>query len=151
MADRTMVAERRRYTKPQQRAYRRRLRDRESVRLWGAKDVRRIDTPQQAQALPVCTWVYDRHGDQWCLVDTHVGWPQRMFMRGGATAFVSIEWMAYPLAEAELHGDCSHQWGAQECGHCRSCGQIVAEPKNQVWSGTVFHMPHETEQEAGRG
>lgn len=132
-----MVAEWRHYTKTQQRAFRRRLRDRESVRLWGTKDVCRVETPEQAWELPVGTWVYDRRGRTWCLVDTHVIWPQRMFMRHGATSCVSVEWMEYPLAEAELFGDCSHQWGTQECGHCKSCGQVVGEPKHLQWNAAA--------------
>lgn len=139
-----MVAEQRRYTKPQQRAYRRRLRDRESVRLWGTKDVCRIDTPAEAWKLPVGTWVYDRKGGLWCLVDTHVIWSQRMFMSTGNRSCVSVEWMAYPLAEAERYSDCPHLWGTQECGHCRCCGQVVGPPKHQAWNGSavVDDRPH---------
>jgi hypothetical protein len=137
----SMVAERRRYTKTQQRAYRRRLRDRESMRLWGTKDVYRIDTPEQAAQLPVGTWVYDRHGVPWCWVDTSVAWPQRMFARNGMGTCVSHDYIDYPLAEAELTEDCPHAWGTQECGHCKSCGQLVGEPKVRQWHVTVIDGP----------
>jgi hypothetical protein len=143
-----MVAERRHYTKPQQRAFHARLRDRESVRLWGTKDVCRIETPAEAWRLPLGTWVYDRRGVKWCLVDTHVGWPQRMFMSTGSRSCVSVEWMSYPLAEAVLYGDCTHSWGTQECGHCRSCGQLVGEPKNLDWGVVVLTREDHVEQEA---
>ena len=132
-----MIAERRRYSNVQRRAYSQRLRDRESVQLWGTKEVYRVDTPEQAWKLPVGTWVYDRQGITWCLVDTHVIWPQRMFMSTGNRSCVSVEWMAYPLAEAELYGDCEHLWGTQECGHCRCCGQVVGEPKHLTWNASV--------------
>lgn len=134
----SMVAERRRYTKTQQRAFRRRLRDRESVRLWGTKDVVRIETPEQAAQLPVGTWVYDRHGVAWCWVDTSVVWPQRMFARNGMRNCVSQDYIDYPLAEAELVHGCEHLWGTQECGHCRSCGRVVGSPKNLVWQTIGF-------------
>lgn len=134
----SMVAERRHYTKTQQQAFHRRLRDRESVRLWGTKDVCRVDTPEQAWRLPVGTWVYDRHGRTWCLVDTHVVWPQRMFMTNGNRSCVSVEWMSYPLAEAELYDNCEHLLGTQECGHCKCCGQVVGEAKNLAWQTIGF-------------
>lgn len=137
----SMVAERRRYTKTQQRVFRRRLRDRESVRLWGTKDVCRIETPDQAAQLPVGTWVYDRHGVTWCWVDTSVVWPQRMFARDGMSLCVSQEWIEYPLAEAELVSGCEHLWGTQECGHCKSCGEVIGEPKARHWTILTFDGP----------
>lgn len=136
-----MVAERRRFTKTQQQAYRRRLRDRESVRLWGTKGVRRIETASEAAQLPVGTWVFDRHGVAWCWVDTSVVWPQRMFARNGMGSCVAEDYIDYPLAEAELVDECMHASGTQECGHCKSCGQVIGEPKSQHWTVLTFEGP----------
>lgn len=90
-----------------------------------------ITTPEQVAELPVGQWVIDARGTKLCLVDTHMGWPQRMWMTCGGRSFTAIEAVAYPLALADI-GDktpCPHSWGTNECGHCNRCGVVVADAR----------------------
>lgn len=91
-----------------------------------------IDGPEGVADLPVGQWVVDNNDRKYCLVDTYVGWPQRMWMSPGGMSHKGIEHIAYPLRLADLDepGDaCAHEWGTQECGHCRRCGRVVAEAR----------------------
>lgn len=86
-----------------------------------------VATPTEVATLPLGQWVLDANGTARCLVDTHVGWPQRMWMSQGGRGYTGIEHIPYPLQLMELNEECPHSWGAQECGHCRRCGQVIAE------------------------
>jgi hypothetical protein len=92
-----------------------------------------VFTEDEAYELPVGQWVIDANGTQRCLVDTHVGWPQRMFMSNGGSTYVGVHFVDYPLRLADVIDECPHLWGTQECGHCKRCGALVSEPKNLDW------------------
>jgi len=89
-----------------------------------------IETPEQAADLPLCQWVVAADDHKYCLVDTCVGWHQRMWMSPGGMGHTGIEHIPYPLRLADLDEPadaCPHSWGTQEMGHCRRCGRVVAE------------------------
>jgi hypothetical protein len=89
-----------------------------------------IETPEQAAALPPGQWVMDLSGHRYCLVDTHVVSPQRMWMHSGGNACSSLTRVPYPLRLADIdepEGLCPHT-RTQEMGHCRRCGRVVADP-----------------------
>lgn len=81
-------------------------------------------------------WVIDADGDALCLVDTHLGWPQRMWMpkakKGTVGLVVSLEHARFPVALAEIDPSyvCTHGRGTNECGHCYLCGVVVAEARS---------------------
>ena len=100
-----------------------------------------IFTPAEASTLPVGQWVIDADGYQRCLVNTNVGWPQLMFMSNGASTYVAIDYVTYPLRLADVTEQCPHAWGTQECGHCRSCGEVIAEPRTQTWTILGLEVP----------
>lgn len=89
-----------------------------------------INTPAEVAALPLGQWVVAANDRKYCLVDTYVGWPQRMWMSPGGMGHTGIEHIPYPLRLADLiEGEdaCTHEWGTQEMGHCKRCGRVVAE------------------------
>lgn len=93
-----------------------------------------ITSPDEVETLPVGQWVVAANDHKYCLVDTHVGWPQRMWMSPGGMSHTGIEHLPYPLRLADLdepEDACPHEWGTQECGHCRRCGRVVAEARPQ--------------------
>jgi hypothetical protein len=95
-------------------------------------DASLIETPEDAAALPVEQWVVAADDRKYCLVDTYVGWPQRMWMSPGGMSHTGLEHIAYPLRLADLaepEDACPHSWGTQECGHCKRCGRVVAEAR----------------------
>ena len=90
-----------------------------------------IATPAEAAVLALGQWVWDADGTPRCLVDTHIGWAQRMWMSQGGAAYTAVDGVPYPLtlAEPDEPADfCAHA-RTQECGHCRRCGRVVAEPR----------------------
>lgn len=95
-----------------------------------------VTTPEQAAELPVSQWVWDANGDAYCLVDTNVGWPQRMWMSTGGTAYTAIERIDYPLTLAYVDEDepCPHAYGTNECGHCKRCGVVSGPAKDLDWN-----------------
>lgn len=97
-----------------------------------------IAGPEQAVELPVGQWVIDPDNRGWCLVDTNVGWPQRMWMdgRGG---YVSVESLTYPVQLADVDEDppCPHPRGFNECGHCKRCGVLAGPVRELNWALTV--------------
>ena len=99
-----------------------------------------VATPEVAEALPPGQWVFDAHDNARCLVDTNVGWPQRMWMSNGGNSYTAIEGISYPLRLADLAEACPHVWGTQECGHCRCCGQVVEQPKDLDWFFATFQV-----------
>ncbi|GGM77335.1 hypothetical protein GCM10012275_55010 [Longimycelium tulufanense] len=93
-----------------------------------------IFTSAEVESLPVGQWVIDADGTPLCLVDTNVGWPQRMWMHQGGCTFSAIDRTAYPLRLADVEQECPHSWGTNEYGHCRRCGAVVAAPENLTWN-----------------
>lgn len=87
----------------------------EAYKVWTADD---------ARLLPPGQWCLDATGTVYCLVDTHLGFPQRMAMSKGGRGFTALDNIEYPLHLADFDGDCEHRWGANEMGHCRRCGQV---------------------------
>lgn len=100
-----------------------------------------IVTAEQAEALPVGQWVIDADGTARCLVDTNVGWPQRMWMNEGGTVNIAIDGVPYPLQFADVDDVCPHSWGTQECGHCRRCGAVVEPPRHLEWNFLGIQVP----------
>lgn len=94
-------------------------------------DQNTILTPADAEKLTPGQWVFDANDTALCLVDTHMGWPQRMFMTRGGSSFTSIESVDYPLHLADIADEtpCPHRWGFNECGHCKRCGVVVGESR----------------------
>lgn len=95
-------------------------------------DVTLVNTPEEAAELPVGQWVVAANDRKYCLVDTCVGWPQRMWMSPGGTCHTGIEHIPYPLRLAYLDEPedvCTHEWGTQEMGHCKRCGRVVVEAR----------------------
>ena len=86
-------------------------------------------TAEAAYKLPDATWVVDATDKCYCLINTHMGFPQRMAMSLNGRSLDALETLAYPLALAEVDGECAHGRGTWELGHCERCGQVVAEPR----------------------
>lgn len=86
-----------------------------------------VENAEQAASLPDGQWVEDVNGKPWCLIDTHMGFPQRMGMH--KRSLTSLESLAYPLHLGDFVGECDHKWGTHEMGHCVRCGVVVAEPR----------------------
>jgi hypothetical protein len=107
-----------------------------------------IFTAAEAETLPSGQWVFDADGTARCLVDTNIGWPQRMWMNNGGNSYTAIEGIAYPLRLADLEEECPHSWGTQECGHCRCCGQVVAPARELDWQFLTIAAP--ISQEGGK-
>lgn len=88
-----------------------------------------IASLSEVDALAPGQWVWAADDTVWCLVNTCVGWPQRMWMaheRRGL--YVALDGIPYPLLLTEPEGPpCEHSWGAQECGHCKRCGAVVVD------------------------
>lgn len=93
-----------------------------------------IENPDQVADLPVGQWVWDVNDTPMCLVDTNVGWPQRMFMSNGGSAYTGIKHVEYPLRLADVADGCPHSWGTNECGHCKRCGVVCGPVKNLDWN-----------------
>lgn len=88
-----------------------------------------INSPDEVGGLSVGQWVIAANGRRYCLVDTYVGWPQRMWMSPGGVSNTGIPHVVYPLRLADLDepdAACPHAWGTQEMGHCKRCGRVVA-------------------------
>lgn len=101
-------------------------------------DANLIETAEQVTDLPVGQWVIAADGHTYCLVGTHLGWPQRMWMSPGGDGHTGIEHIPYPLRLADLDesaGVCPHSWGTQERGHCKCCGRVVSESRPMYFIG----------------
>jgi hypothetical protein len=85
-----------------------------------------IKSAEEARELPDGTWVIDAEEHPWCMLDTHVGFPQRM--AGYKRSLTNLDNLAYPLSLGEFEGECEHSWGTRELGQCVRCGVRVAEP-----------------------
>lgn len=118
-------------------------------------DTVNVDTPAEVDALPVGQWVLAANDRSYCLVDTYVAWPQRMWMSPGGTGHTGIEHIPYPLRLADLDEPdeaCTHQWGTQEMGHCKRCGRVVAEARPMPASeGELAHLRAVVREVEGRG
>jgi hypothetical protein len=84
-----------------------------------------VATAGDAALLDPGQWCADATGEFYCLVDTHLGFPQRMAMSKGGRGFTALDNLTYPLHLADFQGVCNHEWGANEMGHCRRCGQVA--------------------------
>lgn len=98
-----------------------------------------IAGPEEVEQLRPGQWAIDAEGRSICLADTHMGWPQRMWMLGYSDdhqrygSFISIPSAAYPLTLADLdEAPCVHGRGKNEMGHCYRCGAVIAEPRPWV-------------------
>jgi hypothetical protein len=103
-----------------------------------------ITNAEQAEKLPVGQWVTDANGIGLCLVDTNVGWPQRMWMSIGGDGYTAIDYADYPLRLADIDeepGVCPHP-STNECGHCKRCGVVVEAPKDLDWHLTIVRGDH---------
>jgi hypothetical protein len=90
-----------------------------------------VASPAAVNALQPGQWVWAPDGTPLCLVDTHVGWPQRMWMHQDGRSYTAVDRVPYPLTLAEINEPpdaCRHR-RTQECGHCTRCGRVVAEPR----------------------
>jgi hypothetical protein len=99
-----------------------------------------VATADEAKALPSGQWVQDTNGKAWCLIDTHMGFPQRMGMHGNS--LVSLESLAYPLHLGDFVGECEHRWGTHELGNCVRCGVVVAEARPVFFDEGTQKMMH---------
>lgn len=94
-------------------------------------------------------WVIDADGDALCLVDTHLGWPQRMWMpkakKGCVGLVVSLESARFPVALAEIDPEyvCKHGRGTNECGHCYLCGAVVGEVSPRYFDAETLAVVRE--------
>lgn len=88
-----------------------------------------IQTPADTANLTPGQWVFDTTNTGYCLVDTHLGWPQRMWMSHHGYAFTALDGISYPLTLADITdpAPCTHPRGTNECGHCTRCGQVVGD------------------------
>lgn len=91
-----------------------------------------IATFKEAEALPDGQWAQDADGDYICLVDTHLGFPQRMVMPSGGKYLMGLSALKLPIHLADFQGDCEHKWGLIAEGHCRRCGTLID------WSPVYF-------------
>lgn len=89
-------------------------------------DENTITTPAEAAALQDGQWVVDADGKAWCMLDTHMGFPQRM--AGYKRSLTALDNISYPLQLADFDGECEHSWGHHELGQCIRCGVVIAEP-----------------------
>jgi len=92
-------------------------------------DKNEVLTTEAAYALPDATWVFDSTDNPYCLINTHMGFPQRMAMAKGGRSLTALDNLTYPLHLAEFTDDCEHKWGTHELGHCHRCGQVCTEPR----------------------
>jgi len=94
-------------------------------------------------------WVIDADGDALCLVDTYLGWPQRMWMpkakKGRVGLVVSLEQARFPVALAEIDPKyvCKHGRGTNECGHCYLCGAVVGEASPRYFDAETMAVVRE--------
>ena len=93
-----------------------------------------IGTVDEAALLPGGQWVLDSNGTKLCLIETHMGWHQRMWMVADARRFLSLSSAAYPVHLADFVGECGHTRGHNECGYCYRCGQLVGESNWQEFA-----------------
>lgn len=94
-------------------------------------------------------WVIDADGDALCLVDTHLGWPQRMWMpkakKNTLGLVVSLEHARFPVALAEVDPEyvCKHNRGTNECGHCYLCGVVVSDARPMYFDAATLDVVRE--------
>jgi len=89
-----------------------------------------ITTVEQMADLTAGQWALTDDGKAYCLFDTHMGFPQRMWgskaeggTKGYVRSYTSLETVPLPLHLAEIDSDyeCAHAQ-ANECGQCTICG-----------------------------
>lgn len=95
-----------------------------------------IENAEQTTALAPGQWVIALDGHSYCLVDTHVGAPQRMWMSSNGSMFTAVDGIPYPLRLADLDEPddaCAHGRGTNEMGHCKRCGRVVGEARRMFF------------------
>jgi hypothetical protein len=89
-----------------------------------------ITNTEQMEELSAGQWALTDDGKAFCLYDTHMGFPQRMWgskaeggTKGAVRSYTSLETVPLPLHLAEIDSDfkCPHAQ-ANECGQCAICG-----------------------------
>jgi len=88
-----------------------------------------INNVEEASLLPAGQWARDASGMAICLMETHMGFPQRMWgskidggTKGHIVRYCSLDRAAYPLHLGDADTDaCSHA-KSNECGQCTVCG-----------------------------
>ena len=100
-----------------------------------------ILTAEEASRLPAGQWVIDADGNAACLINTHFGRFQPMWLRANAVC-IPLTHLPYPVELAELTEPCPHTVGTNECGHCYRCGAVVEAPRliefNPLCSATRY-------------
>lgn len=94
-----------------------------------------IETVEGTDRLAPGTWVIDANGKELCLVNTHMGFAQRMWLvRGRIGLMVHLRRAAYPVHVAKLvdPSACKHRHGTNELGHCYVCGQVCEAPRGGI-------------------
>nr|WP_278101128.1 hypothetical protein [Microbacterium proteolyticum] len=108
-----------------------------------------IKTVEGLDALTPGEWVIDADGDALCLVDTYLGWPQRMWMpkakKGRVGLVVSLGHATFPVALAKIDPEyvCKHGRGTNECGHCYVCGAVVGERSERHFDAETMAVVRE--------
>ena len=89
-----------------------------------------IATIEQVKDLPPGQWVLTEKGEAFCIFDTHMGFPQRMWgykaergTKGDVRNFMALDQVPLPLGLADVvPTDCLHR-RTNECGQCLFCGK----------------------------
>ena len=103
-----------------------------------------ITTTEQMNDLPAGQWVLTEGGQAFCVFDTHMGFPQRMWgykasngTRGLVYGFMALDQAPLPLGLADVTAtDCQHR-RTNECGQCLFCG------KPGITAGQPLHFSDE--------
>lgn len=92
-------------------------------------DENTITNAEEAKALPTGQWAVDADGKVICLMDTHMGFPQRMWgskrdggTKGRMVGYYSLDRAAYPIRLADVDTDACPHKTTNECGQCDICG-----------------------------
>lgn len=103
-------------------------------------DSNTITTVEQMTDLQAGQWACTDDGDAYCLFDTHMGFPQRMWgskagggTRGEVRGYVSLETVPLPLNLADVEAStCTHH-RTNECGQCLYCGKPESSDAQPVY------------------
>ena len=113
------------------------------------RDEFEIATVEETDRLTPGTWVIDADGDALCLVDTHMGFPQRMWMvkarKGRVSLLVDLP-SATISASVASTGAARTRWGtATSAGRSSaSCARSRSPTSRWLFSGQRQHITHES-------
>lgn len=104
------------------------------------EDTNTIATVEQMDALPAGQWALTDDGKAYCLFDTHMGFPQRMWgykadggTKGHVYGYTALDGAPLPLHLADVHADsCLHR-RTNECGQCLFCGKPEIVPGQPLY------------------